>query len=172
MNKSLIIVVILLTIVTLFNSGNKLLIPNEAIRLRVIPNSNSEEDVNIKLKVKERVEKSLYSILKEANTVNEARSIIKNNLSNIDYQVKEVLNQNNYNLGYKVNYGQNFFPEKVFKETKYNEGYYESLVVTIGAGEGDNWWCVLFPPLCLLEAEESDEAEYKFFVQELIDKYF
>jgi len=48
---------------------------------------------------------------------------------------------------------------------------YESLLVTLGSGKGDNWWCVLFPPLCLLEAEESDKIEYKFFVQELIEKY-
>ncbi|MBO5530582.1 MAG: stage II sporulation protein R [Bacilli bacterium] len=55
----------------------------------------------------------------------------------------------------------------------YKEGNYESLVVTLGEGKGDNFWCVLFPPLCLLEAEDnsSSEIEYKFFVKELIDKY-
>ena len=55
---------------------------------------------------------------------------------------------------------------------KYKEGNYESLVVTLGDGSGDNFWCVLFPPLCLLEAEDTNnEVEYKFFVKELIDKY-
>ena len=56
----------------------------------------------------------------------------------------------------------------------YPAGYYESLVVTLGSGAGDNWWCVLFPPLCLLEAEETntDDIEYKSFVQEMIEKYF
>ena len=57
----------------------------------------------------------------------------------------------------------------------YKEGNYESLVITLGEGMGKNWWCVLFPPICLLEAEEdqeSSEVEYKFFLQELIDKYF
>lgn len=76
-----------------------------------------------------------------------------------------------YNLDYKINFGENYFPEKEFNGVTYEEGYYESVLVTLGKGEGDNWWCVLFPPLCLLEAEESDEVEYKFFVQELIDKY-
>ena len=47
----------------------------------------------------------------------------------------------------------------------------ESLLITLGEGKGDNWWCVLFPPLCLVEAEESSEVEYKFFIQELIEKY-
>ena len=54
------------------------------------------------------------------------------------------------------------------------EGNYESLVVKLGEGKGENFWCVLFPPLCLLEAEESDkdEVEYKSFIKEIIDKYF
>ena len=62
-------------------------------------------------------------------------------------------------------------PEKEYKGVKYKEGYYESWVITLGEGEGNNWWCVLFPPLCLVEAEEADEVEYKFFIKELIDKY-
>ena len=50
---------------------------------------------------------------------------------------------------------------------------YESLVITLGTGEGDNWWCVLFPPLCLVEADENttSDAEYTFFIKEIIDKY-
>ena len=76
-----------------------------------------------------------------------------------------------YNKFIKIS---NYFPQKEFKGVTYEEGYYESLVVTLGSGSGDNWWCVLFPPLCLLEAEESekDDVEYQFFVKELIDKYF
>ena len=62
-------------------------------------------------------------------------------------------------------------PEKEYKGTTYEEGYYESLVITLGSGEGDNWWCVLFPPLCLLEAEDSDDVEYTSYVKELVDKY-
>ena len=59
------------------------------------------------------------------------------------------------------------------KSVTYKEGMYESLVITLGTGEGDNWWCVLFPPLCLVEADESTvgDAEYTFFIKEIIDKY-
>ena len=73
-------------------------------------------------------------------------------------------------LGYTINYGKNYFPEKKYKGITYSEGYYESVLVTLGSGEGENWWCVLFPPFCLIEAEENDEVEYKFFLQELIEK--
>ena len=75
----------------------------------------------------------------------------------------------------KLNYGQNYFPEKVYGGVIYKEGYYESLVVTLGDGQGKNWWCVLFPPLCSVEAESKEQAsevEYKFFVKDLITKYF
>ncbi|MBQ9011225.1 MAG: stage II sporulation protein R, partial [Bacilli bacterium] len=53
-----------------------------------------------------------------------------------------------------------------YKGVKYKEGYYESLLVTLGKGKGDNWWCVLFPPLCLIEADESSDVQYKSFVKE------
>ena len=65
------------------------------------------------------------------------------------------------------------FQKKNYKGVIYEEGYYESLVVTLGSGNGNNWWCVLFPPLCLMEGEDNntDEIEYKSFVKEMIDKY-
>ena len=75
---------------------------------------------------------------------------------------------------FQVNYGYNYFPEKKYKGITYNEGFYESLVITLGEAEGDNWWCVLFPPLCLMEEDEEkiEEVEYKSFIKEIIDKYF
>ena len=149
-------------------------IPKTAIRLRVIPNSNNAHDQEVKLKVKSVLEKETYELLEGVTSVDLARHIIRDNLDNIDAGIEKVLLEEDYDLGYKINFGQNYFPEKEFKGIIYEEGNYESLVVTLGKGEGDNWWCVLFPPLCLLEAEESktDEVEYKFFVQEIIEKYF
>lgn len=154
--------------------ATELQIPDTAIRLRVIPNSNSTRDQEVKLKVKSALESETYKLLEGVTSVDLARRIITNNLDNIEDGIRNVLLEENYNLGYKINFGQNYFPEKEFKGIVYDEGNYESLVVTLGKGEGNNWWCVLFPPLCLLEAEESeaDEVEYKFFVQEIIDKYF
>ena len=147
------------------------IIPDEAIRLRVIANSNSDYDQSIKMKVKDRLELDLYNLLKQTKGIEEARNIINNNLTSISDSIRYLLEQENYNKDFNINFGSNYFPEKKFKGITYDEGYYESLVVTLGSGEGDNWWCVLFPPLCLLEAEESDEVEYKFFIQELIEKY-
>ena len=80
---------------------------------------------------------------------------------------------NNYNIPFNLNYGNNYFPEKEYKGITYKEGYYESLVVTLGEGAGDNWWCLMFPPLCLMEAEEKElnNVEYKIFIKDVFKKY-
>lgn len=147
------------------------LIPDDAIRIRIIPNSNSTYDQEMKTKVKEEVKISMYNLLKDVKGSNEAKKIIMSNLDFIDSSITTLFTKENYNQNYSVNYGLNYFPEKEYKGIKYNEGYYESLVVTIGEGKGDNWWCVLFPPLCLIEAEDSTDVEYTSFVKEMLDKY-
>ena len=148
------------------------IIPDEAIRIRVIANSNSEYDQKIKSKVKNAVEYDMYNILKNTKDLEEARLLIKKNLNNVENNIYTLLQKEKYNLPFSINFGLNYFPEKEFKGIKYKEGYYESVVVTLGEGLGDNWWCVLFPPLCMLEAEESTNVEYTTIVKTLIDKYF
>ena len=147
-------------------------IPNDAIRIRIIPNSNSSFDQDIKLKVRDKLEITMYDLLKDAESSEEAKEIIQNNLELVDKDVKKILSDENYDKGYTINFGKNYFPEKEYKGVKYEEGYYESLLITLGKGEGDNWWCVLFPPLCLIEGEEDTEVEYKSIVMEILNKYF
>ena len=113
----------------------------------------------------------MYELLKNTKGVEEARRIINNNLTYIDEEVRLTLMKLNYELGYDINFGLNYFPSKEYKGITYEEGYYESLVITLGEGKGENWWCVLFPPLCLIEANENDEVEYTSFVKELLEKY-
>jgi len=168
------IIIAFITIIGFYiaiGSVSSLTIPEDALRIRVIANSNSEYDQLIKNQVKENIQMKLYNLLKDTKGVEEARKIINNNLNYIDKEVNNTLNTYNYNLDYTINYGLNYFPSKEYKGTTYEEGYYESLVITLGEGKGDNWWCVLFPPLCLLEAEESKEVEYTSYVKELIEKY-
>lgn len=149
----------------------KVTIPKEAIRLRVIPSSNSEYDQYIKNKVKMNLQNNIVSLLEPAEDISDARLIINENLKEINSYVKDTLTKENYSKGYNVNFGYNYFPQKKFKGVTYKEGYYESLVITLGNGLGSNWWCVLFPPLCLMEAEETDNITYTTYVSEIINKY-
>ena len=146
-------------------------IPDSAIRIRILANSNTDYDQEIKNEVKENIQKYMYALLKDSKNTSEAEVIINNNLNKIDSKVGATLHSLDYNLPYNVNFGLNYFPKKIYKGIEYDEGYYESLLITLGEGKGDNWWCVLFPPLCLIEAEESTEVEYKSFIKEIIDKY-
>ena len=148
------------------------IIPDDAIRIRVIANSNSDYDQEVKVKVKEQVQSDMYDLLKDTKKIEDAREVIKNNLDGLGLSINKTLQNENYNLPFTINFGLNYFPRKEFKGITYDEGYYESVVITLGEGLGDNWWCVLFPPLCALEAEESTDVEYTTMVQTIIDKYF
>ena len=175
MKKTLfVIVIIIVSIFVYINVNAEVIIPNEAIRVRVVPNSNSVMDQDMKEKVKEYVSGYMYLKLNGVYDVNEARDIIEANIDNINQGIEDIFDENGYDMDFEINFGENYFPDKNYKGVIYNEGEYESLVVYIGEARGDNWWCVLFPPLCLLEAEESDtgEVEYRSFVSEMIDKIF
>lgn len=175
MKKTLItLILILITYMVIGVKAEELVeIPDEAIRIRVIGNSNSEYDQEKKQELRKDVQLYMQNLLKDAKTINQAREIINNNLENININVDNYLHNLNYNTSYNINFGLNYFPEKEYKGIKYKEGLYESLLITLGEGKGNNWWCVLFPPICLLEAEETktNEVEYKSFVKEIINKY-
>ena len=154
--------------------GDDIIIPDAAIRVRVIANSNSLKDQSMKMKVKEYIEKEISIKLLGVSDVDSARSIISNDINMLDSGINSIFNENGYDVDYVVHFGDNYFPEKDYKGVHYKAGAYESLVVVIGEGNGDNWWCVLFPPLCLLEADDSDvnDVEYQFFVQKMVNKIF
>ncbi len=170
-------IIIILTIITSFLIYNtikeqEIIIPDTSIRLRVIPNSNSILDQNMKNKVKQYLEKNTYTLLENANDISTARKIINDNVSNLDIAISDIFKENNYNMKYDINFGYNYFPEKEYRKVKYKEGYYESIVITIGEGKGDNWWCVLFPNLCLVDLENISDVEYKSWIEEKINKIF
>ena len=170
------IIIILTLLITTFIykevKNTDSIIPNDAIRLRVIPNSNSILDQNMKNKVKTYLENNTYNLIKDEDNIDVARSKIKNNIPTIKENVNKIFKENNYTMPYDINYGYNYFPEKQYRGIKYNEGYYESIVISIGDAKGDNWWCVLFPNLCLADYESNDENEYKLGVAEKVKKIF
>lgn len=178
MKKFILIILTVIVSILVYVNVNAMeydiVIPDLAIRVRVIANSNSLYDQSMKIKVKDIIEKELSPLLVGVDNVDDARNIISNNINNLESDIEVLFANENYTKDFIVNFGNNYFPEKDYRGIHYNEGEYESLVVTIGEGSGDNWWCVLFPPLCLLEADESevDDTEYRFFVVEMLEKIF
>lgn len=174
MKKMILIIMALLIIFIIHNKNNEdVKIPESAIRFRVLANSNSIKDQKIKEDVRDKMQEELYNLLKDSKSINHARNLIINNMDSFNTILNEEMKDKEYS--YEIDYGMHEFPTKEYKGITYEAGQYESLLVTLGEGKGDNWWCVLFPPLCLLEAEESsdlDNVEYKSFIKELIEKYF
>ena len=161
-------IVFLLFIIIVFSSDvlkdRTILIPENAIIIRVIANIDNIHDQEIKSKVKNEVNYYLYSKLRNIDNYNEAKGIIKNSYLELNNVIDK------YTNNYTLSYDNNYFPEKEYKNTKYKEGNYESVVITLGKGEGRNFWCVLFPPLCLIDEENLSNAEYKLYVNELLKK--
>lgn len=172
--KKIIIILTMLTSILIYNEfkNNEVIIPDTAIRLRVIPNSNSSLDQSMKNKVKKYLEKNTYATLSNVTDIEEARTKINDSLSNLDININKIFKDNKYNMEYTVDFGYNYFPEKKYRGLKYEEGYYESLVITIGEGKGDNWWCILFPNLCLVDLENKTNIEYKSWIVEQKNKIF
>lgn len=168
MKKILVLIIVICVYVGIGKiTTEKSIIPKDAIRIRIIANSNSENDQNIKMNLKSELEPYLFNLIRDAHDSNEAKNIINNNLTDInDFIYSKIENDD-----YKINFGKNYFPEKEYKGIKYDEGYYDSLLITLGDGLGDNWWCVLFPPLCMIDASSSTDYEYKSFVIDVINKY-
>ena len=91
----------------------------------------------------------------------------------LEKNINNTLKKENSQTTFRINYGMNYFPEKEYKNVIYKEGNYESLVVEIGEAKGENWWCVLFPPLCSIDVkkEDKDFVEYKSKVLEILNHY-
>lgn len=170
-------IIVILAVVMFFIINNQevesVVIPNSAIRVRIISNSSNSEDLAAKEKLRQELEPIIYDLLKNVTSLDEARNVLISNIPNIDVEIEKSLKKQNTGYSFETKYGLNYFPQKEFKGVIYEEGYYESLVVKLGDGSGDNWWCVLFPPLCLLEFEDEikDDIEYRSFVMDILNKY-
>ena len=163
--KKVIVVLFLVSLAFLFsNHEEEIIIPNKAIRFRVIANSDSVEDQMKKMEIKSAVEKEVYTLITGEGNISQVRNIIEDNMDTIKDIVEE------YNVPYNINYGNNYFPSKTYKGIMYPAGNYESLVITLGDGVGANFWCVLFPPLCLIDNSREDisDVDYQLYVKKLL----
>lgn len=138
------------------------------IRLHVIANSDKDFDQELKLKVRDR----LLTEMEGKNGIDEARKYINDNLSHMEDAAEEVIQEEGFSYSAKARLGVTFIPEKSYEDITLPAGQYEALTVTIGSGKGHNWWCVIFPQLCIPEKyTESEKIEIKSKIMEIIHKY-
>lgn len=159
------------------------------LRFHVIANSNTVEDQELKLKVRDRLLKEINIALPDNKKnkklgLGESRKFVKDNLNLIEKTAKEVIAENGYEYKVKAELGVRWIPEKTYDNVTFPAGNYEALTVSIGEAKGENWWCVLFPPLCLIGTEDMEgkyeplsasdgkpvKLEIKFKTLELLEK--
>lgn len=167
--KKIILFLFLLVISMIWTRNKKeWFIPNESLRFRIIANSNSLEDQLEKYDLRTKLLPILNKVGNNADTYETTKANIQSELSTIE----KIVNDTTEN--YNISFGKNFFPAKNYNSIQYNAGEYESLVITLGEGMGENWWCVLFPPLCLLEAEKEQlsDLQYDYYLRKIINQFF
>ncbi len=164
-------------------AANQQVIPDEAIRLRILANSNSNEDQTVKRSIRDEVNESINEWVADLTSIEESRHVIKSRLAEIEAIVSKQLEMIGSRESFSVTFGEVAFPTKLYGDFVYPAGDYEAVLITIGEGLGDNWWCVLFPPLCFLDfsngdavqaesdvvEEPSEEVEVEFFLVKIID---
>jgi stage II sporulation protein R len=128
-----------------------IVIPGEAIRLRILANSDFESDQNIKRKVRDAVNAQITLWVQDLTSMEKARTVIKAKLPEIEAIATKVVREQGENQSVKVEFGQVQFPTKLYGQFLYPAGEYQAVLITLGSGEGANWWCVLYPPLCFLD---------------------
>lgn len=127
-------------------------IPEEAIRLRILANSDSASDQAVKRHVRDAVAGELRKRSAGADSIGEAREAIAGALPELETLVKRELEARGFGYQATVKFGPVPFPAKIYGNRVYPAGEYEALLITLGEGKGENWWCVLFPPLCFADA--------------------
>lgn len=142
------------------NNSRSTLLENKQglIRLHVLANSDSSEDQQLKLKVRDAVLAYLSPQLEQAASSDSARSIILNNKDQLVEIAKQVIKENGADYSARLEVGMFDFPIKSYGDLVLPAGKYEAVRILIGAAHGKNWWCVLFPPLCFIDITNAAAA--------------
>jgi len=133
-------------------------IPEEAIRLRILANSDSPSDQAVKRLVRDEVVRAMDGWAVGPQTIEEARATIMAHMDEIQAITAQVLESRGFAYGSTAELGVVSFPTKMYGNELYPAGEYEAVRITLGAGEGQNWWCVLFPPLCFIDAATGEAS--------------
>ncbi|MFS0788443.1 stage II sporulation protein R [Shouchella sp. 1P09AA] len=160
---------------------------DDAIRLRILANSDSVSDQMLKRDIRDEINAEITKWVNDVETFDEAVTTIEGNMDEIEAIVENELAKYGKDQQFDVAFNEDVsFPTKLYGDLVYPAGLYQAVLVTLGDGEGENWWCVLFPPLCFLdmdnaeakEAEETepvdnqDEVETSFFVVDMFESFW
>ncbi len=151
--------IIILSVVCIFSKNT--ITTTEYLRIHIRANSNLNVDQNVKYLVKEEVVKFLTPGLSSCNTKNKAKAFLQNNLASIKNVADNTLKAGGYKYSSRAELTNEKFPTRVYGEFVLESGFYDALIIYLGDGEGDNWWCVVYPPLCFVNGGNNVEIRSK-----------
>ena len=160
MKKSVLILLsallLLIALLSILPIHSESLIYDEVLRLHVIANSDSDADQELKLLVRDAILEETQKILKNVKSREEAEKIISEHSALLENIALETVRKNRFDYSVTLELGKEKYPTKNYESCAFPSGEYLSLRIKIGEASGENWWCVLFPPLCLSAATDKD----------------
>lgn len=141
----------------------------EYLRIHIRADSNLEEDQAVKYKVKEAVINYLTPFIAECDTKKKAERLVLDRLDGIEEVADGVLKVNGFTYKSSAKIKNEQFPTRYYGSVCLETGYYDALILELGSGKGDNWWCVVYPPLCF--TGESVKYEYRSKIKDIIDEF-
>lgn len=142
------------------------------IRIHVRANSDEREDQSVKLAVRDAIVQYISPLAIGIETKEEMWTLLSSKQDEIKRRANDTLVSCGYDYGCRVRLGRESFPTRTYGDLTLQEGEYDAVIVELGSGKGKNWWCVAYPPLCFIAAEETgkEEVEYRSWITELFKK--
>ena len=166
------IIFILIGIISLtvvfFSVEKRESVSTEYLRIHVRANSNEEKDQQIKYQIKDRLVAYLTPFVAQASTKSQAISLLNEKSEQMESICNSYLSLKGFNYSAKVKIVNEYFPTRVYEDTTLESGYYDSIIVELGSAKGDNWWCVVYPPLCFVN---SAPVSYRSKILEIINNF-
>lgn len=149
------------------NSGEDI----NLFRMHIRANSNVDVDQSVKYEIKEQFVEFLTPYIADCETVAQAKKVVNELSSSLKIIADDILIKNGFTYTSKIKICNEFFPDRYYKDFLVQSGYYDALICELGEAKGDNWWCVVYPPLCFVDCGAKSGVVYKSKILELIDRY-
>lgn len=150
-------------------ASNSLTEEKQYLRIHIRANSNSSQDQEVKYKVRDEVVDALIPILSEVETFEEAKEVIAENFDLIEKTANRVLMENGFDYLSNAVLKKEQFPTRQYGDLVLESGKYDALILNLGSGEGDNWWCLIYPAFCFTSSKNSTNIEYISKILEIIE---
>ena len=163
------VLAVLGTVALVKNTGGTAQADSDYLRIHVRANSNSQTDQNIKYIVKDEVVRFITPYAAQCTDKQKAIKVISEILPEIEKVCDRVLKENGFSYKSKASVRAEQFPTRVYGDLTLESGIYDALIIELGSGMGDNWWCVIYPPLCFTSG--TADVKYRSAIWDIINKF-